>query len=213
MNERYDAALLHVYGYKEVRCPPTAPERPHIRTRLVIAAARELYRRGQVDHFVFSGGPALGRSDPISTLAAEDFIRKSKIDPKNVVVNSDTEATTNQELRSLRNVAMDNGWTSLVSIGWGLHEERINFVAEKRLWKKLSRFGAQHKLLDVEEILSSYPNPRNSVRYEKVIEQIRNSESEKRWARYERGALLISKIPFGIELLDFVAKFYRPKAD
>lgn len=214
MNERYDAALLHVYGYKEEKCPPDSPERPSIRTRLVIAAARDLYRNGQTDHFVFSGEPALGKTEPMSTLAAEDFIRKTRIDPKNVLINSDADITTNQELRTLRQAAIDNGWRSLVSIGWSLHEKRINEVAAKRLWKKLSRIGAKHEVLTAEKILSDYQSPRNAARYEKVIERIHNSESEKRWEKYERRVLLISKrVPFGIEILDFVAKFYRPKAD
>ena len=208
MAERYDAALLDVYGYKEEKCPPTASERPHKRGRLVIAAARELYESGQVEHFVFSGGPALGRSEPISTLAAEDLIRKSHIDPENVTTNPSADVTTSNELKTLKNELSDNRWVNSVSIGWELHKKAIKNLAKKRLNK-----NTRHKVLSAEEILARYPNERNARRYARVIDAIHNSESERRFQEYENRMHVIMRLPFAVELLDILAKFYRPKAD
>lgn len=208
MNERYDAALLHVYGYKEEKCPPDAPERPSIRTRLVIAAARELYRSGQTEHFVLSGGPALRKSESMSTLAADDLIRKTHIDPENVTTNPSADVTTSNELRTLKNELLDNRWLSSVSIGWELHKEAIEDLAKKRLNK-----NTRHKVLSAEEILATHPSERNARRYARIIEAIHNSESERRFQKYENRMHVIMRFPFAVDLLDFVAKFYRPKAD
>ena len=208
MNERYDVALLHVYGYKEEKCPHDAPERPNIRTRLVIAAAREMYKRDQVGHFVFSGGPALGKSEPFSTISADDFIRKTHIEAENVAVNPSAQVTTSKELKTLKSEASVNQWPSSVSVGWEVHKERIEILARRILGKK-----TRHKVLSAEEILSTYPSERNAKRYARIIDAVHNSESERRWQAYEKRVLPLMRLPYVPELLDFVAKVYRPKAD
>jgi len=207
--ERFDGALLHVYGYKEAKITPTASERPAMRERLVIAAGRELQKRGLIDNVVVSGGAMLGRNEPLSELAAEDFERKTNIESKNMYIKSTAPTTTSGELKSLREEARNHGWNNLLSISWGIHKPRVE-VLIKKIFKKTKM---KLTTLSAEEILTTLPEPRNQERYGRIIEGIHNSESEKKWEAYEKKILPLMKIPFGSQLLDFISRAYRPKAD
>lgn len=207
--ERNNAALLHVYDYQENNGLNSTRERPGKRTRLVIAAARELLKAGQVEQFVLSGGPVLGKSEALSTLATNHLLRTAHIESQSVSTDPFVQVTTSKELKTLRKKALANSWVSTISIGWELHRKRIEILANRILPKG----KIQHRVLSAEEVLSTYPSKRNSERYMRIINGIHNSDSEHRWQSYERKILPMMKIPFVPELLDFVAKFYRPKAD
>lgn len=207
--ERYDAALLHVYDYKENNSLNPTRERPGLRTRLVIAAARELIKNGQVDQFVLSGGPVQGKTESLSTLASDHLVRTAHIERQNVDTNPSAQVTTSREIKTLKDKVLVSSWTNTVSIGWELHRSRIEILANKILPKE----KINHKVLSAEQVLSTYPSARNIKRYAQVMDSIHNSKSEARWKSYERRLLPIMRFPFAVEILDFVAKFYRPKVD
>jgi len=206
--ERYDAALLHVYDYKENDNLNSHPERPGLRTRLVIAAARELLKSNQVDQFVLSGRQVLGKAEALSTLATDHLVRTAHIDNQHVSTNPTARVTTSKEIKTLKDKAQANSWTNTVSIGWELHRRRIEILADKILPEE-----NDHKVLSAEQVLATYPSARNSKRYKRIIDHIHDSDSDRRWQSYEARILPLMRIPFAPEILDFVAKFYRPKAD
>ncbi|MDP2632418.1 MAG: hypothetical protein Q8P25_01715 [Candidatus Curtissbacteria bacterium] len=207
--ERYDAALLHVYDYKENNGQNSVRERPGLRSRLVVAAARLLFKNNQVDQFVLSGGAALGKTEALSTLSADHLVRTGHIDHNSVKTNRSAQVTTSKELETLKDEALVSSWSNTVSIGWELHRNRIQMLANKILPKA----KIDHKVLTAEQVLSTYPSERNAKRYESIIDAIHNSEGELRWQSYEKRMMLVMRIPFATQLLDFVAKIYRPKAD
>lgn len=145
----------------------------------------------------------------MSTLASDHLIRTANIDRQYVNANPSAQVTTSREINTLKDIALANSWANTVSIGWELHKRRIEILANKILPKgKIS-----HKVLSAEQVLSTYPSARNAKRYARIIDRIHNSDSERRWQTYERRIFPLMRIPFVPEILDFVAKFYRPKAD
>ena len=208
MRKRYDAALLHVYGYEERK--EDGHLRPSTRTRLVLEAARELMQAGKVDNFVFASRPALGKKEPMSTVAANEFIRTTHVDSKHVFVNPSAPATTNQELKFLRKEAGVQSWSHVISIGCELHKRTITILA-KRLFKD----GVDFEFKSVEEILQTVPSHTDRKKYQQIIDQLHNSEGEKKFTKYESGVANKFKLhfPFGPEILDVVARFYRPRVD
>lgn len=208
MRERYDGALVHIYGYEERGNDKHA--RVSIRSKLVLEAARELMKSSQVENFVFASRPALGEKEPMSTVTANEFIHMTHVDPKHVFVNPSAPATTNQELKFLRMTAEKHHWSQVVSVGCELHKRTITTLAE-RIFKD----GIDFEFKSAEEILQTYPSPQDQQRYQKIIDALHNSEGEKKFARYESGLANKFKLhfPFGPEILDVVARFYRPKVD
>lgn len=212
---KHDGALLHGYGYKERKKDEHV--RPSAYSRMVLAAARELKKAGQVENFAFSGGSFLGEKEPMSILIANEFVRKNHVDPNHVFVNPSAPATTNQELKFLRKNAEEHGWSHVVSIGWELHKPTIrtlanNIFREKTFpWSKKEQVHVDFK--SAEEILQTYPSPRNQQRYKRIIDNLHNSEGEKKWEEYEKRKAKVLRPPFVPEVLDLVARVYRPKAD
>src|SRR3990167_9150766 len=156
-SERFDAALLHVYGYNEDQRPDrenkhSVPVRPDIRGRLVISAAREL--------------------------------------------------------KTLRKTADDNSWQNLLSISWELHKPRVKALAKKIFRRKKKKIV----FLSAEDVLFSHPTPRNIARYKRVIDNVHDTKEERNWQVYEEKLLKIIRIPFASNVLDLVARFYRPNA-
>ena len=77
-SEKFNAALLHVYGYNEDQRPDRenkhpAPVRPDIRGRLVISAAKELKKVGLVEHLEESKGAKIKRKWSLSNDAYEKY--------------------------------------------------------------------------------------------------------------------------------------------
>lgn len=214
---QYDAAVLHVYGYKERK--ENEHVRPAFYSRLVLAAARELRKAGQVENFTLSGKQFLGEKEPVSTITANEFVRKAKDDSQNVYVNPSAPVTTNQELKFLRKEAEKpaHNWSHVVSIGWELHKPTIKTLADRIfsgrtfLWFKREKIDIDFK--SAEEILQTYPSPRNQERYKRIIDELHQSEGEKKWKKYEERKAKILNLPFVPEILDVVARFRRPKAD
>ncbi|MDP3987693.1 MAG: hypothetical protein Q8P80_00955 [Candidatus Levybacteria bacterium] len=209
--ERFNAALLHVYGYNEDQRPNRenkhpVPVRPDIRGRLVISAARELKKAGLVDNFVLSGEGISGKP-PASLVAADETIRKTHTDSTHVCANPQAPFTTSGELKTLRKTADDNSWQNLLSISWELHKPRIQALA-----KKIFRKKGEIVFLSAEHVLLSYSTPRNTARYKQVIDSVHNTQEEQNWQAYEKKLLKIIRIPFASDVLDFVARFYRPNA-
>ena len=208
MRKLYDAALLHVYGYGERK--DNEPSRLSSRSMLVLEAARSLMQAGKVENFVFASRPALGIKEPMGTVTANEFMRMPRIDPKHVFVNPSAPATTNQELQFLSQMAKKHRWTQVVSIGCELHKRTITTLAE-RIFKNRVNF----EFKSAEEILQTYPSPRDQQKYQDIIDSLHNSEGERKFARYESGLANKFKLhfPFGPEILDLVARFYRPRVD
>lgn len=216
--ERFDAALLHVYGYEELPNGPLKkplPEKAAKRARLVAAAARHLHQNGIVSEFVLSGTSMLNRKEPLSTLTARNLF---DINPEQIHTNPTALATTNQELKTLKKESKEHGWKNTVSIGWELHRNRIQILKDKIFKRTLIDLVFKKPeqtvtVLSAQEILSTYPSPHNQARYGRVIEAIENSESEQRWTKYEEKIVTLMKLPFVPEILDLIARVYRPKAD
>lgn len=220
--ERFNAALLHVYGYNEDQRPPdrkskhSIPIRPDIRGRLVISAARELKKDGLVDNFVLSGEGVSGKP-PASSVAAEETIRRTHTDYNHVYVNPQAPFTTSGELKTLHKTADDNSWQNLLSISWQLHKPRIQVLAKKIFRRSLiDLFFRRRKrrlvFLSAEDVLSSHPTHRNRARYKRVIDNVHDTQEERNWQAYEEKLLKIIRIPFASDMLDAVARFYRPNA-
>ena len=211
-SEKFNAALLHVYGYNEDQRPDRenkhpAPVRPDIRGRLVISAAKELKKVGLVDNFVLSGKGVSGKP-PASLVAADETIRRTHTDYNHVCTNPKAPFTTSGELKTLRKTADDNSWQNLLSISWELHKPRVKALAKKIFRRKKKKIV----FLSAEDILLSYPTPRNIARYKRVIDNVHDTQEERNWQVYEEKLLKIIRIPFASNVLDLVARFYRPNA-
>lgn len=209
---KYDAALLHVYGYKDQTINPgkkVPPLRPALRSRLVIAAARELFERGLIENFILSGQAMIGKVEAVSTLTARELVHRTHIDPEHVFVNPDSPVTTSQELRFLHKIASQKNWSKLLCIGWELHRDNVEILIPK----KFKRSKMQITFKSAKEILGAYPSLTNQDRYGCVIDNIENSPGEKKWAEYEKRKNKIVSLPFGDKILDLVARVWRPKAD
>lgn len=205
MHKTYDAALLHVYGYEK-----NGNSRLSTRSMLVLKAARELMRAGLVENFVFVSRSALGVKEPMSTVTASEFIRLTEVDKKHVFVNPSAPATTNQELKFLHNKTGEQHWSYVISIGCEIHRRTIETLA-----KRIFNDGVNFEFKSAEEILQTLPSPRKREKYKLIIDDLHNSEGEKKFARYESGLANKFKLhfPFGPEILDVVARFYRPRID
>lgn len=211
-SERFDAALLHVYGYNEDQRPDRknkhpVPVRPDVRGRLVISAARELKKAGLVDNFVLSGEGVSGKP-PASLVAAEETIRRTHTDYNHVCANPQAPFTTSGELKTLHKTADNSSWQNLLSISWEIHKPRIQALAKKIFSRKKKKIV----FLSAEHVLLSYPTPRNTARYKQVVDSIHNTQEEQNWQAYEKKLLKIIRIPFASDVLDAVARFYRPNA-
>ncbi len=208
MLKRYDAVLIHSYGYEKRQGDKQPPL--SMRSKLVLEAAKVLMQAGQVENFVFVSRPALGVKEPLGKVTADEFMRIAEVDDKHVYVNPSAPATTNQELQFLKLMAKKHHWTQVVSIGCKLHKRTITTLAE-RVFKD----GIDFEFKSAEEVLQTYPSPHDQQRYQRMIADLHNSEGEKEFARYESGIANKFKLhfPFGPEILDVVARFYRPRVD
>lgn len=220
-----DAALLHVYGYKPDNRPGEHPPirvRPAITARLGIHAAETLMAQDKLaERLVMSGGPALGYTEPVSTTTEEEIHRRYG-NAVEVFTNPHAQVTTRQELRFLQTTAEKEGWLHVISIGWGIHKPRIQLIGDrlfsspiKSLVNRLTgKPNTTISYMSIEDILTHHPNERRRAKYKQIIADIHASEGEKRWKAYEAKVTPIIKyVPFGTELLDLVAKIWRPKAD
>ncbi|HVZ58290.1 MAG TPA: hypothetical protein VG935_00850 [Patescibacteria group bacterium] len=211
---------LHVYGYKEDCREKRRIEldtRPAAATRLGIAAARQLIEKGEAEpNVIVSGREMLGQADPVSTMTAREIQRM--VPGAVVYTNPTAQVSTLQELRFARETARAQGLDYLVSIGWGIHTPRIETLGKKVFgptwWDRLCRREPPTiAYRSTEEILSTYPNEKNQARYQALINLMHALPPETKWKAYEKKLQWVSKIPFGAQFADQVAKIWRPKAD
>lgn len=114
MRSERPIALLHSYLSDR-----EGKERPDRLSRVGILAAAELYRRGDIDKICITVEPGL--SGPQA--------RRLKIllnDPpeEGIVVEAKT-VTTEEEIKTFKKLAEENGWNSLITIGNPAHLPRI----------------------------------------------------------------------------------------
>lgn len=223
LSGQYDLALIPVTGYKEyphAKVVSPKPVRPAEQARTELAAAKVLFRKGIVGRFVISGRKALKEEQPVSTVTALEFIRKTHVNPDDITVHDDRPVTTRQELLALKETAGKNNCNNLLILAWELHKPRIETLAKdifrpnffQRFVNKISGKTPQQPrvtVVSVEEILFDY----GDKRYQPVIERMHQSPKQKKWREYERKVMPMMKIPFVPFLLDSIARIYRPKAD
>lgn len=180
---------------------PYRINRPDIRGRVLLAAARALLEKEPQTSIVFSGGSLHGES--MSDLYAYWLNRKTgDIYHDSIHTNRDDVVTTAAELRTL-----EEWLEKAVCLAWSVHVPRIKLLVEKMSEENKDKVV----VLSPEEVLGTIPNERNSARYLRIIEGLKDTPEEKKWEQYEKRQIWILKhILFAPSLLNFVARFYRP---
>lgn len=207
--------LVHIVGINKDsrpeghKGPKTLFPRPDIRGRLLQAAVRELGKK-EPHSFVFSGRPFSGdeSNKPISTVYADEFNRRT-YNKYPVYTNPEAVVTTAEELKTLKRQMEKDRSKKAVCLGWSVHVPRIKLLVERMFGKNKDNIT----VLSPEEVLGKLPNERNRARYLRIIDGLKDTPEEKNWESYEKKQLWILKhILFAPSLFNFVARYYRPKA-
>ena len=113
MSER--AALLH--SYLADRKDPGKPDRL---SRMGILAVAELYRNGEIDKICITVEPelAIPQERRLRSLLSE------RLREGDLVIKPQT-VTTREEVQTFRELAEENGWNNLLTVGNKAHLPRI----------------------------------------------------------------------------------------
>jgi hypothetical protein len=207
------ALLLHLYGYEPQTSP--GPKRSDKRTQLVNTAGAALIEHGLRPHVIISGAKMAGGNESLAELSVEDFLQRVQQEPQHISVYPKVPATTYGELIMLRNVAKNEGLQFLLSICWGIHEERVKFLASQifRNTEMLITVLAAENILTANQGTIAIPDPAYRQTFGQLIDEIHNSESETRWKGYEKWVKFLMKFPFAPWMSYQIARVHRPKAD
>ena len=142
MSGERPVALLH--SYLADREEEGKPDRL---SRVNILAVSELYRRGKIDKICITVIPELSNMQVkrLKTLLND-------ISEEDLVVKPQT-VTTKEEVTTFGDLAKENGWNNLITIGNPVHLPRIRKEIKKAFKEKSIRIEAKSS----SEILSEYP--------------------------------------------------------
>src|SRR5262245_35675614 len=100
----FDAALLHLYG-------GNAAGQPYPRTRLITAAAAELYYQQKVQHFVISG-PHFAKT------VANELTILTNLPTENIHITAALPSNTSSEFKFFNDTATQYSWNTLLDLSF-----------------------------------------------------------------------------------------------
>jgi hypothetical protein len=183
MSGEKPVAMLHSYlADREGR------ERPDRLSRVNILAAAELYRHGKIDKICITVEPELSEIQSnrlkslLNSLREEDLV----VEPQAV--------TTREEVETFGNLAKENGWNNLITIGNPVHLPRIR----KEIHRVFKDKGIRVEAKSSSEILSQYP------RYTKILDDMENWPEQQSLSFQEK----VLNTPMVGRLILFVAPIF-----
>lgn len=184
MHER--AVFIHSYLSDKDHGGNPIPDRP---TRACILAAAELKRRGKVDTIALSVVPVL--SEPI-TKRVKSLLPKS-LDESDLISTEKT-VTTKGEVKEIKRLADDEGFSKVVSIVIGPHKKRVEGNVRKI-------FGENQETVSVKTFAEVLTAEREDKLYDGIIKESESWSLFKQFEKQEVFAEKLTKIPLIGEFL------------
>ena len=183
-----ERSVLLIHSYLKDR---RGKDRPDRLTRACLVAASELKRRGEIDKVVITVTERLARP------MVRELNQIGHFEVEDVVVYPQT-ATTDDEVKTFKDLALKNEWGNLKTLGIKAHIPRIE--------NSISRhFGENQKVpvLSAENVLSQNP------RYSQVLSEMKSwPETTSLENQEEAFAKVSSKTPAGKFIVEIVPNFF-----
>jgi hypothetical protein len=184
---------LIVHGYFEY--PSKQPQHPDINCRLQLLAANELWKKGEVDVFVFPtgvGDPTIGERMAGHLQKINPHIPAGTLYVANPTIAGTTTITETEVAKKI--IAMDEHPKRISSIGRRWHIQRLQRDVNRE-------FKTQVTVYSSDEVLAQADQQHKSHRYSHILDNWQKSDCEAAIMRREQLVNKIDAIPVVGKLL------------